>query len=69
MATVLLQSGASLVLEDSKCRTPVDLLSGPVIQVVGNVPKSGMLLFVLIGTPLFFMGLYRTISILFLSYQ
>ncbi|XP_042511641.1 uncharacterized protein LOC122086729 [Macadamia integrifolia] len=36
VASVLLQSGASLTLEDSKCRTPVDLLSGPVMQAVGN---------------------------------
>ncbi|RWR80370.1 inhibitor of Bruton tyrosine kinase [Cinnamomum micranthum f. kanehirae] len=40
VASVLLQSGASLVLEDSKGRAPVDLLSGPVLQVVGNGPKS-----------------------------
>ncbi|XVF42575.1 hypothetical protein PTKIN_Ptkin01aG0374800 [Pterospermum kingtungense] len=33
VASVLLQSGASITLEDSKCRTPVDLLSGPVLQV------------------------------------
>ncbi|KAK1297300.1 Ultraviolet-B receptor UVR8 [Acorus calamus] len=36
VASVLLQSSASLTLEDSKSRTPVDLLSGPVSQVVGN---------------------------------
>ncbi|KAK1310145.1 Ultraviolet-B receptor UVR8 [Acorus calamus] len=36
VASVLLQYGASLTLEDSKYRTPVDLLSGPVSQVVGN---------------------------------
>lgn len=40
VASVLLQSGASLTLEDSKCRTPIDLLSGPVVQVVGNGHKS-----------------------------
>ncbi|CAM8884892.1 unnamed protein product [Rhodiola kirilowii] len=33
VASVLLQSGASVILEDSKLRTPVDLLSGPVLQV------------------------------------
>ncbi|OMO62649.1 Regulator of chromosome condensation, RCC1 [Corchorus olitorius] len=36
VASVLLQSGASITLEDSKCRTPVDLLSGPVLQVSGS---------------------------------
>ncbi|XP_010266642.1 PREDICTED: uncharacterized protein LOC104604114 isoform X2 [Nelumbo nucifera] len=36
MASILLQSGASLTLEDSKCRYPVDLLSGPVFQAVEN---------------------------------
>ncbi|KAF3441247.1 hypothetical protein FNV43_RR15160 [Rhamnella rubrinervis] len=36
VASILLQSGASITLEDSKSRTPVDLLSGPVVQVVGN---------------------------------
>lgn len=30
MASILLQSGASIMLEDSKSRTPIDLLSGPV---------------------------------------
>ncbi|KAJ6796559.1 Uncharacterized protein M6B38_219120 [Iris pallida] len=40
VASVLIQSGASLTLEDSKCRTPVDLLSGPVLQVVGNEDDS-----------------------------
>ncbi|XP_021282094.1 uncharacterized protein LOC110414981 isoform X1 [Herrania umbratica] len=36
VASVLLQSGALITLEDSKCRTPVDLLSGPVLQVFGS---------------------------------
>lgn len=35
-ASILLQCGASITLEDSKSRTPVDLLSGPVSQVVSN---------------------------------
>ncbi|KAF8403441.1 hypothetical protein HHK36_011545 [Tetracentron sinense] len=35
VASILLQNGASFILEDSKCRTPIDLLSGPVSQVVG----------------------------------
>ncbi|VFQ61139.1 unnamed protein product [Cuscuta campestris] len=30
VASILLQSGASITLEDSKSRTPIDLLSGPV---------------------------------------
>ncbi|KAK4769686.1 hypothetical protein SAY87_030218 [Trapa incisa] len=30
MASILLQSGASITLEDTKSRTPVDLLSGPI---------------------------------------
>ncbi|KAJ4826405.1 hypothetical protein Tsubulata_028846 [Turnera subulata] len=36
VASILLQSGASSTLEDSKLRTPVDLLSGPVSQVIGD---------------------------------
>ncbi|XP_042054165.1 uncharacterized protein LOC121798950 [Salvia splendens] len=36
VACVLLQFGASLTLGDSKSRTPVDLLSGPVLQAIGN---------------------------------
>ncbi|KAF4368552.1 hypothetical protein F8388_018676 [Cannabis sativa] len=36
VASVLLQSGASITLEDSKSRIPVDLLSGPLSQVVGS---------------------------------
>ncbi|OWM73200.1 hypothetical protein CDL15_Pgr001314 [Punica granatum] len=36
VASILLQSGASIMLEDSKSRTPVDLLSGPISQVVGS---------------------------------
>ena len=41
VASVLLQSGASITLEDSKTRTPVDLVSGPVFQVVGSELDSG----------------------------
>nr|KJB82408.1 hypothetical protein B456_013G194200 [Gossypium raimondii] len=33
VASVLLQSGASITLEDSNCRTPIDLLSGPVLKI------------------------------------
>ncbi|KAK9123012.1 hypothetical protein Sjap_012614 [Stephania japonica] len=40
VASILLQSGASLTLEDSKSRTPIDLLSGPVLQAVGDEPTS-----------------------------
>lgn len=42
VASVLLQSGASITLEDSKSRTPIDLLSGPVKQVVGNGYDAGI---------------------------
>ena len=45
VASVLLQSGASLSLEDSKYHIPVDLLSGPVAQAVGNELDSGNFLF------------------------
>ena len=41
MASILLQCGASMTLEDSKYRTPVDLLSGPVLQVLGSGQSSG----------------------------
>ncbi|CAL1382369.1 unnamed protein product [Linum trigynum] len=40
VANVLLQSGACITLEDSKFRTPVDLLSGPVAQVLGDECNS-----------------------------
>ncbi|KAJ4721275.1 ankyrin repeat family protein / regulator of chromosome condensation (RCC1) family protein [Melia azedarach] len=40
VASILLQSGASLTLEDCKSRTPVDLLSGPVLQAVGSGHNS-----------------------------
>ncbi|CAA3000647.1 Ankyrin repeat family regulator of chromosome condensation (RCC1) family isoform 1 [Olea europaea subsp. europaea] len=40
VACVLLQSGASITLEDLKSRTPVDLLSGPVMQAVGKANSS-----------------------------
>ncbi|XP_015970983.1 uncharacterized protein LOC107494467 [Arachis duranensis] len=40
VASVLLQHGASITLEDSRSRVPVDLLSGPVLQVSGNDRKS-----------------------------
>ncbi|KAF9670228.1 hypothetical protein SADUNF_Sadunf13G0046500 [Salix dunnii] len=34
VASILLQSGASITLEDCKSCTPVDFLSGPVLQVI-----------------------------------
>ncbi|XAR64848.1 hypothetical protein NMG60_11008720 [Bertholletia excelsa] len=40
VASVLIQSGASTTLEDSKLRTPVDLLSGPVLQALGKEENS-----------------------------
>lgn len=42
VASVLLQSGSSITLEDSKSRTPVDLLSGPVARVLGDRSNSGI---------------------------
>ncbi|KAJ0704627.1 putative regulator of chromosome condensation 1/beta-lactamase-inhibitor protein II [Helianthus annuus] len=36
VASILLKSEASVSIEDSKSRTPVDLLSGPVLQANGN---------------------------------
>ncbi|XP_031258491.1 uncharacterized protein LOC116116569 isoform X1 [Pistacia vera] len=40
VANVLLQSGASITLEDCQSRTPVDLLSGPVLRTVGPEHNS-----------------------------
>lgn len=40
VASILLQAGASITLEDLKLRTPVDLLSGPVWNGAGNGDKS-----------------------------
>ncbi|PON89592.1 Transmembrane protein [Trema orientale] len=40
VASILLQSGASITLEDSKYRTPIDLLSGPLLQVIGSGRNS-----------------------------
>lgn len=44
IAGVLLQFGASLTLEDTKGRTPVDLLSCPVSQANGDFPDAGSFL-------------------------
>lgn len=41
VASILLQSGASITLEDSRSRTPVDLISGPVFQVICSECDSG----------------------------
>eukprot|EP00249_Psilotum_nudum_P024626 c29240_g3_i1 orf=961-3504(+) len=41
IAGVLIEAGASLLLEDSKGRTPVDLLSGPVSQVIADENNAG----------------------------
>ncbi|EPS72868.1 hypothetical protein M569_01889, partial [Genlisea aurea] len=40
VACVLLQFGASLMVEDSKFRVPIDLLSGPVMQATGKEKNS-----------------------------
>ncbi|KAL6974735.1 hypothetical protein U1Q18_013041 [Sarracenia purpurea var. burkii] len=40
VASILIQSGASTTLEDSKSRTPIDLISGPASQAVGNGDNS-----------------------------
>jgi ankyrin repeat protein len=44
IASVLLQFGASLALEDTKGRTPVDLISCPVSQANGDFPDAGSFL-------------------------
>ncbi|KAJ8771751.1 hypothetical protein K2173_026928 [Erythroxylum novogranatense] len=36
VASLLLQSGASILSEDFKYRTPIDLLSGPVLKAIGE---------------------------------
>ncbi|KAI9120672.1 hypothetical protein K1719_007705 [Acacia pycnantha] len=40
VASILLQHGASITLEDSKSRIPLDLLSGPVLQIIGDESNS-----------------------------
>jgi ankyrin repeat protein len=44
IAGVLLQFGASLALEDTRGRTPVDLISCPVSQANGDFPDAGSFL-------------------------
>lgn len=41
VAGVLIESGASLTLEDSKAQTPIDLVSGPVQLVVSKENNAG----------------------------
>ncbi|CAM6101074.1 unnamed protein product [Calypogeia fissa] len=41
VAGVLIEAGGSLVLEDNKGRTPIDLSSGPVKQCLASSSKSG----------------------------
>jgi hypothetical protein len=38
---VLIDAGASLVLEDTKGRIPIDLISGPVNRAIANPLNSG----------------------------
>ncbi|KAJ4979337.1 hypothetical protein NE237_010117 [Protea cynaroides] len=42
--TSVLTLQSESLFQDSKRRTPVDLLSGPVVQAAGNVHKTSMLL-------------------------
>jgi hypothetical protein len=41
VAGVLIDAGASLVLEDTKGRIPIDLISGPVNRAIANPLNSG----------------------------
>lgn len=41
VAGVLIEAGASLVVEDTKGRVPIDLISGPVNRAVANPLNSG----------------------------
>ena len=43
MVGVLIEAGASLTLEDSKAQTPIDMLSGPLQQVVSKENNGGRL--------------------------
>ncbi|KAG0555654.1 hypothetical protein KC19_12G185700 [Ceratodon purpureus] len=42
VAGVLIEAGASLVLEDTKGRIPIDLISGPVNRAIANPLNSGL---------------------------
>ncbi|KAG5556292.1 hypothetical protein RHGRI_006787 [Rhododendron griersonianum] len=56
VASILIQSGASTTVEDSKYRTPVDLVSGPVSQAVGNGDNSVILCDVIFLCHVIFIG-------------
>ena len=45
---VLIETSASLTLEHSKSQTPIDMLSGPVQQVVSKENNAGRLLVTLL---------------------
>lgn len=47
MASVLILAGASITLEDCKSRSPIDLLSGPVLQAIGAGNNAGSHLYVM----------------------
>jgi len=42
VAGVLIEAGASLVLEDTKGRVPIDLISGPVKCAIASPLNSGI---------------------------
>jgi hypothetical protein len=41
VAGVLIEAGASLLIEDFKGRTPIDLISGPVKQALADASNAG----------------------------
>ena len=41
MVGVLIEAGASLTLEDYKAQTPIDMLAGPMQQVVSKENNAG----------------------------
>mgnify|MGYP002775402642 FL=1 len=41
MAGVLIEAGASLSIEDSKGRIPIDLISGPIKKVIEDSSNAG----------------------------
>lgn len=41
VAGVLIEAGASLVIEDTKGRVPIDLISGPLNRAIANPLNSG----------------------------
>ena len=48
MVGVLIEDGSSLTLKDSKSQTPIDMLYGPVQQVVSKENDAGRLLVTLL---------------------